>query len=133
MKKENYKLYKVQVDLYRPTFGKYHAYQNIYYPTTELRNRPSEGTYFVKTINEQNAKSLVRQKIGKFGNIDVIHDATKWILNSTVGPFKVDLTNAHQRDYMYLKDVLKPETVIEYSELSDIARSFYKLKEENEE
>lgn len=133
MKKANYKIYRVHVDLYRPTFGKYHAYQNTYYPTTELRNRPGEGAYFVKAINEQNAKNLVRQKIGKFGSIDVIYDATKWILNSTVGPFKVDLTNQCQRDYMYLKDVLKPETVIKYSDLSDIANNFYRIKEENEE
>lgn len=133
MKKINYKIYRVHVDLYRPTFGKYHVYQNTYFPTTELRNRPSEGSYYVKAINEQNAKSLIRQKIGKFGSIDVIYDITEWVLNSTVGPFKIDLTNSGQRDYMYLKNVLKPETVIRYSDLSDIAKDFYGIKEENEE
>ena len=128
MKKENYRVYRIFVDLYRPTFGKYHVYQNTCYPTTELRNRPGEGAYFVKAINEQTAKSLVRQKIGKFGNIDVIYDATEWIINSTVGPFKVDLTNPSQCEYMYLKDKLEPNKVITFFECVEYAKREYNLK-----
>ena len=128
MKKENYRVYRVQVDLYRPTFGKYHVYQNTCYPTTELRNRPSEGSYFVKTISKDDARRLVREKIGKFGSIDEIYDCTNMIISETVGSFKVDLTNPSQCRYMYLKDKLEPNKVITFFECVEYAKREYNLK-----
>lgn len=130
MKKQEYKVYRVHVDLYRPTIGKYHVYQKNY-PINELSSRPAEGMYFVKTLSESDASKLVREKIGKFGSIDWVGDYTDTMISNTVGPFKVDLTNFGQRRDMYLKDVLKPETVIKYNELFDIVDTFYGLKEEN--